>query len=133
MKPPFVLFVCLHGAAKSVIASQHFQRLAARRGIAAESDAVGTEPDPAIPPAVVAGLRGDGLDVGRPAPRAVTRQDLERASHVIAFACDLGHLAPPGLAIERWDDVPAVSEDYGKARDVIAARVETLVDQLERR
>ena len=28
-----VLFVCLHGSAKSVIALEHFRRLAAERGV----------------------------------------------------------------------------------------------------
>jgi len=128
--PPFVLFVCLHGSAKSVIASQHFQRLAAERGLAADTASAGTEPDAELPPGVVRGLRGDGIDPSGLRPQAVTRADLERASHVVAFGCDLTNMVPAGLAIERWDDVPAVSEDYGRARDVIAARVRGLVDQL---
>jgi len=37
--PPFVLFVCLHGSAKSVIASEHFRRLAAERGLIGDSEA----------------------------------------------------------------------------------------------
>ena len=82
---PFVLFVCLHGSAKSVIASQYCLRLAA---------------------------------------------DVERASRVVAFGCDLSNLAPASMAIERWDDVPAVSEDCGRARDAIVARVRQLADQL---
>lgn len=130
--PPFVLFVCLHGSAKSVIASQYFRRLATERGLAADTASAGTEPDAQIPPAVVQGLRGDGIDLGGHRPRPVTRADLQRAARVVAFGCDLPDIVPPGLAIERWDDVPAVSEDYGRARDVIAARVRTLVDQLDR-
>ncbi len=130
--PPFVLFVCLHGSAKSVIASQYFRRLAAERGVVAETGAAGTEPDAEIPPRVVQGLRGDGIDLGGLRPRLVTRADLARASRVITFGCDLADLAPVALAIERWDDVPAVSENYGRARDVIAARVRTLVDQLDK-
>jgi len=130
--PPFVLFVCLHGSAKSVIASQYFRRLAAERGVVAETGAAGTEPDAEIPPGVVRGLRGDGIDLGDLRPRPVTRADLERASRVVAFGCDLADLAPAGIAIERWDDVPAVSEDYGRARDVIAARVRALMDQLDK-
>ena len=128
--PPFVLFVCLHGSAKSVIASQHFRRLAAERGLAADSGSAGTEPDAELPPGVVRGLRGDGINPSGLRPLAVTRADLERASRVVAFGCDLTSMAPPGLTIERWDDVPAVSEDYARARDVIAARVRGLVDQL---
>ena len=68
--PPFILFVCLHGSAKSVIASQYFRRVASERGIAADTAAAGTEPDPEIPPGVVRGLGADGFDVSRPAAAA---------------------------------------------------------------
>ena len=51
----------------------------------------------------------------------------------MTFACDLGDLAPPGLSLERWDDVPAVSEDFKKARDIIAARLPRLLDELATR
>jgi len=95
------------------------------------TSSAGTEPDAEIPPGVVRGLRGDGIDPSGLRPQGVTRADLERASRVVAFACDLTNMAPPGLTIERWDDVPAVSEDYGRARNVIAARVRGLVDQLQ--
>jgi arsenate reductase len=128
---PFFLFVCLHGSAKSVIASQHFRRLAAERGLVADAASAGTEPDAEIPPGVVQGLRGDGIDPDGLRPQAVTRADVERASRVVAFGCDLTHLVPAGLAVERWDDVPAVSDDYGCARDVIVARVRGLVDELD--
>ena len=127
--PPVVLFVCLHGSAKSVMASQYFSRLARERGLDAISDCAGTEPDAEIPPGVVRGLSDDGIDVSGLRPRPVTPADLERASQVIAFGCELGALAPAGLAIERWDDVPAVSEDYGRARDAIVARVRALVER----
>src|SRR5262245_19800397 len=124
---PFVLFVCLHGSAKSVIASEYFRRLATERGVSAESASAGTEPDAAIPPGVVSGLRRYGIDVDGLRPRPVVRADLDRASLVVAFGCQLDD-PPPGLGIERWDDVQAVSEDYGRARDAIAARVRGLVD-----
>jgi arsenate reductase (thioredoxin) len=130
---PFVLFVCLHGSAKSVIASQHFRRLAAERGVAADTASAGTEPDAEIPPKVIQGLRGDGIDPAGLRPQAVTRADLARASHVVAFGCDLSQKAPAGTAIERWDDVPLVSEDYGRARDAIAAHVGRLLDRLASR
>ena len=45
-----VVFVCLHGAAKSLIAATLFQRLADERGLAVRSTFAGTEPDPAIQP-----------------------------------------------------------------------------------
>jgi arsenate reductase len=128
-KPPTVLFVCLHGSAKSVIAVEHFRRLAAERGIAVDADSAGTEPDADVPPRVVQGLLAEGIDVRGRRPRPVTRADLERASRVVTFGCELSDLAPPGLSVERWDDVPAVSEDFKTARDVIVSRLPRLLDE----
>ena len=54
--PEKVLFVCLHGAAKSLIAARHLERLARERGIGIRAEFAGTEPDPQLTPAAVAGL-----------------------------------------------------------------------------
>src|SRR5262249_47234408 len=129
MTTPNVLFVCLHGSAKSLIAAEHFRRLAAERGMKMDAISAGTEPDSELPPRVVQGLRAEGIDVRGRRRHQVTRTDVTRASRVVTFACDLGDMAPAGLAPERWDDVPAVSEDFTKARDVIVARVSRLLDQ----
>ena len=58
---PRVLFVCLHGAAKSVVGAAHFRRLAAKHGLAIDAVAAGTEPDPALAPGAVKGLAAEGL------------------------------------------------------------------------
>jgi arsenate reductase len=129
MATPRVLFVCLHGSAKSLIALEHFRRLAAERGVDAEASSAGTEPDTDVPPNVVQGLLGDGIDIRERRPRQLTRADLESATRVITFGCELGDLAPPGLALERWDDIPAVSDDFTKARDAIVARLPRLFDE----
>ncbi len=64
-----VLFVCLHGAAKSVVAAAHFRALAAAQGLPLAAVAAGTEPDPELMPAAVKGLAGDGL-IPMPGPSA---------------------------------------------------------------
>ena len=128
MNTPQVVFVCLHGAAKSVIAASLFDRLAQSRGLDVRATFAGTEPDPEIPPRVVQNLRAEGVDVGGQRPRLVTRDELARATRVVSFGCDLSGLG--AVDAQRWDDVPAVSEDYSKARDLIASRVETLVEKL---
>ncbi len=74
-------------------------------------------------------LLGDGIDVRGRRPRQLTRADVESATRVITFGCELGELAPPGLALEHWDDVPAVSEDFKRARDAIVARLPRLLDE----
>jgi len=123
-----VLFVCLHGSAKSLIAAEYFNRMAAARGLGARATSAGTEPDDAIPPRVIQGLRADGIDVEGRRPQRPTPADVAGAAAVVTFACDLGELASRASRIERWDDVPAVSEDFKRARDVIVARVTGLLE-----
>jgi arsenate reductase len=130
MDRPSYVFVCQHGSAKSVIASEHFRRLAVEHGLDVGVASAGTEPDAEIPPRVVEGLLGDGIDVRALAPRLATRAALQHASRIIAFGCDLRQVAPAGVPVERWDDVPAVSDGYARARDAILGRVRTLVDEL---
>jgi protein-tyrosine-phosphatase len=124
-----VLFVCLHGAAKSVIAAAHVQRLAERRGHRAKAAFAGTEPDAAIAPRVVKELLAEGIDVQSLRPRLVTPEDVASASRIVTFGCDVAPLRPQ-VPVDRWDDVPAVSDGYEAAREAIDARVARLVDEL---
>jgi protein-tyrosine-phosphatase len=122
-----VLFVCLHGAAKSVVGAAHFRKLAAARGLQIDAVAAGTEPDPALAPGAVKGLTSDGLVAAPARPRPVTLYDLETASRVVSFGCDV---APrKSVAVDQWD-VPAVSDGYETARDRIVEKVERLVAEL---
>ncbi len=124
---PRVLFVCLHGAAKSVIGVAHFRRLAAARGLAIDAVAAGIEPGAALAPGAVKGLADDGLPAALSRPRPVTLYDLESATRVVSFGCDI---APPkGQRVDQWD-APAVSDGYVAARDRIVANVERLVAEL---
>jgi protein-tyrosine-phosphatase len=124
---PRVVFVCLHGAAKSVLAAAHFRRLAAARGLGIGAVAAGTEPDPELAPGTVKGLSAEGLTAAPARPRPVTLYDFDSARRVVSFGCDVA----TGTAgrIEQWE-VPAVSDGYTAARDQIVARVERLVDAL---
>jgi arsenate reductase (thioredoxin) len=125
-----VLFVCLHGAAKSVIAAEYLRLLAARRGIRIETSAAGVEPDVEIPPTVVSSLLAEGVDVRGRQPIAVQREMLERADRVVSFGCDLSDVAPGGAVVTEWMDVPAVSDGYVTARDEIVRRVTLLLEDL---
>jgi arsenate reductase (thioredoxin) len=125
---PSVLFVCLHGAAKSVLAAADLQRLAAQRGLDVCADSAGTEPDPEIVPGVVSVLRAEGIDLGRRRPRRVTAADTARADRVVTFGCELGDATPAAVPVERWDDVPAVSADLPAARAAIRRHLDRLLD-----
>ena len=124
---PRVLFVCLPGAAKSVVGAAHFRKLAAARGLQIDAVAAGTEPDPALAPGAVKGLASDGLTPAPARPRPVTLYDVNTASRVVSFGCDIK--AKAGVAVDQWD-VPAISEGYDAARDRIVEKVERLVAEL---
>lgn len=110
-EPRKVVYVCLHGSAKSVIAAAHTQVVANRLGIAASATAL-------------------GVDVSGQRPRGVTPQALAGTWRIVTFGCDVGASAPAGVPVERWDDVPAVSASFETARDAIRSRVERLLTEM---
>ncbi len=125
-----VVFVCEHGAAKSVVAAAYFNKLAAERGLAVKAVARGAAPQAGLANSAVKGLSADGLAPGLDAPRALTAEDVRRSTQVITFDCDqptMKGLLGMGLC---WGDVPAVGEDYVRARDLIRAHVEMLAEQM---
>jgi arsenate reductase len=128
-----VLFVCQHGAAKSVIAARHLAELAHARGLTLNAAAAGVAPDEVIPAHVIAGLRGDGVDDHEAPPKAVTRELLENAQIVVSFGCDLSALGEASSRIVQWNDVPAVSDGYDAARTEIVGRLNAILDEAEQR
>jgi arsenate reductase (thioredoxin) len=124
-----ILFVCLHGAAKSVLAAADFKKLAAERGLAVTAEAAGTEPDAVIAPGVVATLRAEGVELGQARPRRVSATDTARVERVVTFGCELGDAMPAAVPVERWDDVPAVSENLPLARAAIRRHLDRLLDE----
>ena len=125
-----VLFVCLHGAAKSVLAAADCRRLAAERGLSVRTASAGTDPDPEIAPPVQRALTEEGVDLHGQRPRRVSRRDVANAWRVVAFGCDLGAAAVSGVPVEQWDDIPAVSEAFATARAAIRRRLASLLEEV---
>jgi arsenate reductase (thioredoxin) len=126
-----VVFVCEHGAAKSVIAAAYFNRLASQRNLPYRAVARATNPDDAVAPAVQSGLAAEGLNVAAGKPRAVSDDDITRAGRVVSLATDLPKRTPsvkPKLL--EWNDIPSVSQDYSAARAAIVREVEKLINKL---
>jgi protein-tyrosine-phosphatase len=126
-----VLFMCPHGAAKSVLASAYFQRLAKERGLNVRVDSAGTDPDPEVGKAVAAHLTKTGYAIPVVKPRRVTANDIEQADVVVSLGCDLAGLPQPRGKLLKWD-VPGPSENFAAADEAIRKRVEELVDELAR-
>jgi arsenate reductase (thioredoxin) len=125
-----VAFVCLHGSAKSLIAAEYFNRLAHKDGLSARATTSGPEPDPEVPGNVVAGMKTRGFDVGAYKPTLISAGQLADADLIVSFACDAGRRLAPGKPEERWDECPAVSDDFDIAWNFITSRVESLVGRL---
>ena len=126
-----IVFLCPHGAAKSVMAAAYCQRLATQWGIPLHITSAGTEPDAEVAPAIVARLRAEGIDVSDQRPRRVTVEELRTASRIISMGCVLGDLPGPAMRIEHWDGVPSPSQDLRGARDRIRDHVEQLLATLK--
>jgi len=124
-----IVFVCEHGAAKSVIAAAHFNKLASDRNLNVRAISRGTNPDQELGPKAVAGLQADGLAVPREKPTRLSEGDVSKATLVVAF-CELPEAYRKGRRVEQWNDVPSVSEDYSKARHAIVERVKQLIDEM---
>lgn len=126
---PTVVFVCEHGAAKSVIATAYFNKVAAERGLHARALYRGVNPQAALSADAQKGLRDDGLTVPDQSPSMISPTDVETATVIFAIGCTLPkHAAASGKA-DTWDDVPD-DKGYGATRDAIKRHVERLVDDL---
>ena len=86
---PQVVFVCEHGAAKSLIATAYFNKLAAERGLKARATFRGVAPQDALSVSAVAGLKADGLTIPDGRPTAVADSDVAHATHIFAIGCTL--------------------------------------------
>jgi len=125
-----IVFVCEHGAAKSVIAAAHFNRLATEQGLPWWAVSRGISPDAVIPGNIRSGLATDGLDVSDWKPKKAGQQDIAGGERVITLACDLPTaVSVPGMHLENWN-VPDVNESYPVARTAILQRVQELLQSL---
>ena len=127
-----IVFVCEHGAAKSVIATVYFNKLAAERGLPDRATYRGANPQAELSVSALTGLRDDGFAVPSAKPSPITTGDVTKATHIFAIGCSLpAHAVSSGKA-ESWDDVPD-DQGYAAQRDAIKKHVERLLDQLEKR
>jgi arsenate reductase len=129
---PIVVFVCEHGAAKSIVAAAYFNRLASEMGLDLQAVARGTSPNHELSPQTLKGLSEDGLSPTESVPQKLTEIDIQTSQLVITF-CELPTEDQGQVIVEHWDDIPPVSENYEKARERILERLNHLLSQLKSR
>lgn len=124
-----VVFVCEHGSAKSVVAAAHFNRLAKEKNLNLRAISRGTNPDKELPEGTIKGLKSDGFKVDGIKPVKLSKADVANTVRVVAF-CQLPE-AYMDVPVKHWDDVPPMSENYNKFRDIIIERIKHLLEELE--
>jgi arsenate reductase (thioredoxin) len=122
-----IVFVCLHGSAKSLIAAEYLTRKAREKGIEASAASYGEEPDAAVPSHVVENMAAKGFDLRGYVPKGVSADVLAKADEVVTFGCDLSKLLPPGKPVTSWAACPAVSDGFPPAWDFITRSVDRML------
>jgi arsenate reductase (thioredoxin) len=128
---PSVIFVCEHGAAKSVIATAYFNKLAAERGLPYRATFRGTTPQDDLSVRAVEGLKADGVAIPSGKPTAISDADVSGATHIFAIGCTLPTTAAKSGKASDWADVPG-DQGYAPMRDAIVRHVTALLDELQK-
>jgi len=128
---PEIVFVCEHGAAKSLIATAYFNKLAIDRGLPYRATFRGTAPQEALSVRAVEGLKADGVPIPGGTPTALGQGDIAQATHIFAIGCELPNAAKQSGKAGDWNDVPD-DQGYAAMRDSIVRHVRQLLDELQR-
>ena len=126
---PTVVFVCEHGAAKSVIATAYFNKIAAERGLRARATYRGVNPQAELSADALKGLRDDGLPAPSESPSAISAADVDKATVIFAIGCTLPPRAVASGKADSWNDVPG-DQGYAAMRDAVKKHVERLIADL---
>jgi arsenate reductase len=127
---PRILFVCIHNAGRSQMASGYAKALS---GGAIEVRSGGSEPGDEINPVATAAMAEDGIDISDGVPQLMTTEAVRESDVVITMGC--GDACPifPGKRYEDWNltDPSGLSiEQVRPIRDDIKQRVELLLQGL---
>ncbi len=127
---PSVLFVCVHNAGRSQMATGFLRDIAGDR---IEVRSAGSMPADQINPTAVEAMSELGIDITAEQPKVLTTEAVQASDVVITMGC--GDACPffPGKRYEDWklDDPAGQGIDAVRPiRDDIRARIEQLVSEL---
>jgi arsenate reductase (thioredoxin) len=126
-----IIFVCEHGAAKSVIATAYFNKMAKERNLGYFAECRGTDPDSTVSKGAKDGLVGDDLFDPSTKPQKLSSSDTVNAERIILFTP-----LPPdhntNIKTENWSNVQNIDADYEKRRNAIVNKITELLDSLEK-
>ncbi len=124
-----IIFICEHGAAKSVIAAAYFNKIAQEKNLDLQAIARGTHPDAELAQPAINGLLQDGVIFDKQKPTLILEAEVANSKAIVSF-CDLPKNYSDLTSIENWGDVPPVSVDYEKARNAILDYLNQYMEKL---
>ena len=132
-RQPAVLFVCVKNGGKSQMAAG-LMKLEAGDGITVTT--AGTKPGTAINALSAEVLQDLGVDISNETPKALTKENMRAAGHVVVLGTEANVPAVDGVQIEVWaTDEPSARGIEGRERmelirDDIHARIKELKHRL---
>ena len=128
---PVVLFVCVHNAGRSQMASALLEDLAGDR---VRVRSAGTDPTDRVHAGVIDAMREKGIDLSSRRPRKLEDDAVREADVVVTMGC--GDECPfyPGKRYEDWelpDPAGKPVEEVRAIRDEIERRVRELLGSLD--
>lgn len=126
-----VVFVCEHGAAKSVIAAAYFNKLAKERNLNYEAVCRGNVPDAEVSPSAKEGLTKDKLFDAAVTPTKLMINDTLNTERIILFT-KLPSDFKTTIQTEDWSKVEGLDGNYQQRRDAITKNINLLLDKLSK-
>jgi arsenate reductase (thioredoxin) len=126
-----IIFVCEHGAAKSVIAASYFNKLAKERNLDYVAECRGTSPDSVVSLKTQEGLTKDNVYDTNTRPTKLQISDTTNVERIILFTPPPPYLNT-NIKTENWSDIENVDAEYSKRRDAILKKINILLDSLEK-
>lgn len=126
-----IIFVCEHGAAKSVIAAAYFNKLAKERNLNYVAECRGTSPDEEVSATAKEGLKKDKLFDPATKPQKLLVADTTNVERFILFT-QLPSEMKTSIKTENWTQLKNLDADYESRRDAIVRRINELLDSLEK-
>lgn len=125
-----IVFVCEHGAAKSVIAASYFNKLAKENNLEWEAVSRATVPDSSLTEGTRRGLKADQIYDSKRIPQTVSHTDTVGTEKIVLFT-----KLPPDfktdVEIQDWSGIPNIDADYPRRRDAIVERLKILLSTLK--
>jgi protein-tyrosine-phosphatase len=128
---PSVMFLCVHNAGRSQMASGWLRHLAGDR---VDVFSGGSEPASTVNPAAVEAMAEVGIDIRTEFPKPWTDEVVRAADVVVTMGCGDACPVYPGKTYEDWvlDDPEGLGLDGVRPiRDEIRRRVERLMEEMK--